>query len=375
MSLTKRLSDDGPKRILALDGGGIRGTITLGFLERIEAILRERHDRSDLRLCDYFDLIGGTSTGAIIAAGLAIGLEVADIKQLYFELGGKIFGKKQWKQWDAIFDLAPLLHELERAFGDRTLGDESLQTGLCIIVKRADTNSTWPLINHPGAKYYAENSRILLRDAVRASTAAPAYFVPETLDIGGGLSGAFVDGGVSMANNPALQLFLMATLQGYPFHWKTGENDLLLVSIGTGVWKIEHDAAIMAHAHLWDWAREVPTMLMADANWQNQLILQSLSRTPTPWPINDEIGDLHDEMLTKEPLLSYLRYNARLEEANLRALKLDNLVPKLASLRDMSAAQNRYDLAQIGTREAQIQIKAEHFAPAFDLPSQMKPLQ
>ena len=61
-----------PKRILSLDGGGIRGVITLQFLEKIETILRKRHgDNPDFRLCHYFDLIGGTSTGAIIAAGLA----------------------------------------------------------------------------------------------------------------------------------------------------------------------------------------------------------------------------------------------------------------------------------------------------------------
>ena len=76
-SLEARLSAKGPKRILALDGGGIRGAITLGFLEQIERTLAERHERegimpkADFRLHHYFDLIGGTSTGSIIAALLA----------------------------------------------------------------------------------------------------------------------------------------------------------------------------------------------------------------------------------------------------------------------------------------------------------------
>jgi hypothetical protein len=60
-----------PKRILSLDGGGIRGILTLEFLGVIESMLRKRSGRDDFRLCDYFDLIGGTSTGSIIAAGLA----------------------------------------------------------------------------------------------------------------------------------------------------------------------------------------------------------------------------------------------------------------------------------------------------------------
>ena len=77
MGLSERLTAPGPKRILALDGGGIRGALSLGFLERIERLLRERHANPDLRLRDYFDLIGGTSTGSIIAVGLAIGMDVA----------------------------------------------------------------------------------------------------------------------------------------------------------------------------------------------------------------------------------------------------------------------------------------------------------
>src|SRR5512133_487296 len=85
----------GPKRILALDGGGIRGALTLGYLERLEQILKDRHPRiKDFRLCDYFDLIGGTSTGSIIGAALAIGMSVGEIKEYYFSLGEKIFGHK-----------------------------------------------------------------------------------------------------------------------------------------------------------------------------------------------------------------------------------------------------------------------------------------
>jgi patatin-like phospholipase/acyl hydrolase len=80
VTLVDRLTAPGPKRILSLDGGGVRGVLTLGFLKRIEDLLRTRHGRPDLTLADYFDLIGGTSTGAVIAAGLALGLDVASIR-------------------------------------------------------------------------------------------------------------------------------------------------------------------------------------------------------------------------------------------------------------------------------------------------------
>ena len=66
------MKNENQKKILSLDGGGIRGALTLGFLEHIEKLLQLKENNPKLKLCDYFDLIGGTSTGAIIAAGLSI---------------------------------------------------------------------------------------------------------------------------------------------------------------------------------------------------------------------------------------------------------------------------------------------------------------
>src|SRR6185295_20048201 len=98
MALTKQQHLDrakAPKRILALDGGGIRGILTLEYLGVIENMLRKRSGRNDFLLCDYFDLIGGTSTGSIIAAALACGMSVAQLKALYAELGPYVF-KPSW---------------------------------------------------------------------------------------------------------------------------------------------------------------------------------------------------------------------------------------------------------------------------------------
>lgn len=369
--LEARLTAEGPKRILALDGGGIRGALSLGFLVKMEELLRDRHGRKNLRLSDYFDLIGGTSTGAIIAAGLSIGMSASTIRDRYLALGGKVFGKKKWRRWQATFSEKPLEEELKTLFKDRTLGDPSLETGLCIVAKRADTGSTWPLINHPGAKYYGSNAGILLRDAIRASTAAPTYFVPEKVDVGAGQIGAFVDGGVSMANNPALQLFLVATLKGFPFQWPTGEDRLLLVSIGTGIWRRQDNVDDVVRGKLWDWAKQVPTMLMEDASWQAQLLLQYLSSSRRPWKIDREIGDLKDDLLTPKPALSYTRYDVWLEKNELQSLGLVDIADKVESLREMSAAENRQDLAEIGIKGAESQVAERDFPPAFDLPREV----
>ena len=80
----------GPKRILALDGGGIRGILTLQFLQAIELLVKKRFG-DDTLLCDYFDLIGGTSTGSIIAAGLACGMTVDALQELYLNIGKNVF--------------------------------------------------------------------------------------------------------------------------------------------------------------------------------------------------------------------------------------------------------------------------------------------
>ena len=142
-------------------------------------------------LCDYFDLIGGTSTGAIIAALLATGKTATEVKDLYLSMGGKIFkGKRDWwnpletfKFLKAEFSEKYLEEALNDFLGDITIGDNRIRTGLCIVTKRADTNSVWPLINHPGGKYYQHNKDYLLKDVLRASSAAPSYFVPQLLKV------------------------------------------------------------------------------------------------------------------------------------------------------------------------------------------------
>src|SRR5882757_5466970 len=107
-----------------------------------------------------------------------------------------------------------------------------------IVLRNATTDSPWPLPNNPKAKYNlpdrpGSNLELPLWQLVRASTAAPTYFPPEVINVGA-KEFIFVDGGVTMYNNPAFQLFLMATAEPYHLGWETGENKMLLVSVGTG---------------------------------------------------------------------------------------------------------------------------------------------
>ena len=140
--------DAGPKRILALDGGGIRGVLTLEYVGAIEAMLRDRYNKPDLLLCDYFDLIGGTSTGSIIAAGLACGMSADALKKLYRGIGTDIFQGSFWRRGllTPKFKSDALQVALDEQLGaDTALGGDRIRTGLMIMTKRLDTGSPWPI--------------------------------------------------------------------------------------------------------------------------------------------------------------------------------------------------------------------------------------
>jgi len=391
MSLIERLNAPGPKRILTLDGGGVRGAITLGYLKRLETILMKQSGDPDFRLSDYFDLVGGTSTGSILASCIAIGMKVDDIKVNYFNVINKIFGKK-YSQWNVIpskgaqkivnilfskadYDSRPIEDALKMMFKDITLGSDDFKSGLVIVAKRADTNSTWPLINHPGGKYFnsehGRNNEILLWKAVRASAAAPTYFIPLIIDVGGGIpAAAFVDGGMTMANNPSLQTLMVATLKGFPFRWKMGAENLLLVSIGTGVSKTNKQSTDITAYQEFQWAAQIPDMLMEDASWQNQIIMQWLSNSPVPWEIDGEIGDLDGDLIAPgdngNGLLSYVRYNTWLTKAYLDKLMSKSYAQeKVTDFNQMDHAANCDELFSIASVAAEKEMKEEHFPGSF----------
>ena len=206
-ALERRLSAPGPKRVLALDGGGVRGVVALAFLERLETLLRERFGRP-IVLADYFDLIGGTSTGALIATGLALGQDVGSLIASYLALSAQVFRGSRWHGGLLVpkFRSKPLEAQIQAQVGDATLGSDRLRCGLAIVAKRIDTGSIWVFHNNPRGRYFepsgqhgaaVPNRNLPLARLLRASTAAPTFFAPEYLEVAPGTRGLFVDGGVS----------------------------------------------------------------------------------------------------------------------------------------------------------------------------------
>ena len=383
-TLEARLASKGPKRILALDGGGIRGAITLGFLEKLEQTLADRHEKAgvmskkDFRLHHYFDLIGGTSTGSIIAALLAIGgYSVAEIKTMYRSLGAKIFsdrngfnllGKRIYI--DRKYDSAPLMEELSRIFQDARLGDDTNKTGFCVVTKRLDTCSTWPVTNNPKAKYFNKN-RFFIRNIVRASTAAPSFFEPEIIDVGEGEEGIFVDGGMSMMNNPSLQLFLVSTLKGFKLNWEVGEDKLFIVSIGTGRREKKLLGAKWRDPKLWHIATQAPDQFMSDASELVELMMHFIGKGTGPLrKIDSDVEDLSEDAINGSKAFSYLRYNVEMSKENIDKLAIPGLKDdKIMDLMEMDSAENVEALIKIGEVAGSIDVKPEHLPKAFDLKS------
>src|SRR5438034_1484320 len=93
VDLGARLARSGPRKLLAIDGGGIRGVLSLKILETIEQFLIKESNRADYRLADYFDYVAGTSTGGIIAAGIAVGMSVNELPDFYLKHGAAMCDK------------------------------------------------------------------------------------------------------------------------------------------------------------------------------------------------------------------------------------------------------------------------------------------
>ena len=214
--------------------------------------------------------------------------------------------------------------------GEATLGTDKLRTLLLVVTRNASTDSPWPISNNPYAMYNNPklpdcNLKIPLWQLVRASTAAPIFFPPEVIDIGDQPMN-FVDGGVTVYQNPAFVLFLMATLPSYKLNWQAGEDDLLLVSIGTGLSK-DSNLGLQPHQmNVMYNLEKLPTALIVAATVEQDKLCRIFGHTRTGGEIDSEIGDLADNRSPlSEKLFTYLRYDVRLSRKGLDELGLNDI--------------------------------------------------
>jgi hypothetical protein len=370
-----------PKRLLSIDGGGLAGLIPAEALIAIETQLDGLTGRS-LPLSDRFDLIGGTSTGAILAAGLALGLRAADLRDFYIKFGKEIFTKvffteRLWHDYPG----APLERHLKDVFGeDTTLGSDRLRTNILIVSKNATQGTTWFFTNNPKGKYFANNRELPLWQIVRASSAAPTYFSPQPISVpdasGRPQPYEFIDGGISTYNNPSLQVFLEATDPQYQFGWPIGTGNLLLVSLGTGFNPITVPAGKASGYKLWNWARYVVKDLMGDANHEQNVLMHLIGQPPAgkaPASIAETDAVRASGVVASDALdfirpgvskaLTYQRVTVSLTRERLAALNLADIDPVKVS--EMDAVDQIPNFQRIGQAIAKEQVRMDPLRQFF----------
>jgi patatin-like phospholipase/acyl hydrolase len=219
-----------PVRVLSIDGGGIRGVIPAAVLSEIER-------RTERSVPELFDLVAGTSTGGIIALGLTAPGEggaprwrAADLLELYRREGGEIFSRSVWQRirtvegvLDEKYPADGLEAALLRYFGDARLRD-ALKP---VLVTSYELELRKPFFFRSRRAAADPRYDYLMREAARATSAAPTYFEPPQLvNEADGKRYALVDGGV-FANNPAMCAYAEILTEDRA-------ADVMMVSLGTG---------------------------------------------------------------------------------------------------------------------------------------------
>lgn len=239
-------------RLLSLSGGGIRG-----YLQAL--VLAELESRTGLPTCNLFEGIFGTSTGGILAAGLALGKPASAMAAFYREHGPRIFRRSCGKRLRSLFGLADesydadgLEEALEAVFGNAALSQA--QKSLCLTAY--DIEARRPVLFRSWQARANAADDHLMTAVCRATAAAPTYFEPALVKNATGLMRACVDGGV-WANNPAMVAVVEAIKLGHT------PRRIRLVSVGTGC---DERPYLLSDARGWGlagWARPLLDILFS----------------------------------------------------------------------------------------------------------------
>lgn len=383
--LLNRIQAPGPKKILACDGGGISGMMVVEILARLECELRLKLGKdTKFVLADYFDFVCGASTGAITAACIASGMSVAKIRQLFLDCGQQMFDKATLLRWlnDSGYDES-LARQLRKAFDDQllesnpTLGSPKLRSLLMMVLRNHGTGSPWPVSNNPWAKYNDLSRRdcnlfLPLWQLARASSAVPVFFPPEVVTFAPGTPEEyqfnFADGGSTVYNNPAYLAFQMATAAPYEINWQTGEDKLLIVSVGSG--SIANGVCKYPKAedsNSVHFADKLPIALINAASVGWDMVCRTLGACRHGGILDADVGDMLQTTgqpnFTGPKLFTYLRYDPALTRKDLNALGLREIDP--ARLQTLDSADYMGDSQRVGIEYAKTHIKPEHFT-GFD---------
>ena len=293
-----------PFRILSLSGGGIRGVFQAVFLSKISKELPSP-------LWKNFDLVCGTSTGAIVGMAVAMGIDIERVVDLYKLKGESIFRKKPLSglRKGPIYNQEPLRDELTRVLENKQLKDAKTK----VLISSASINRFDHRVftNFPTLTRSDENLSAV--DVVLSSAAAPTYFPPVTPT---GQERSYVDGGL-WANTPSSLGILFANKYlGVPL------NSIRLISVGTG--DFPTGATIEYFANLRQFSLEAVKTIF-------ELMFASQS----------SFADQYSKEVLGEE--NYLRVSALLDEV----IALDDVAKSLSKLPPLAEAAADIHLARI----------------------------
>ncbi|MGE3250558.1 MAG: CBASS cGAMP-activated phospholipase [Hyphomonadaceae bacterium] len=206
-------------RLLSIDGGGIKGIFAAALLARLESV-----HLAGRGLASCFDMIAGTSTGAIISLGLGAGTPASHILDLYMERGAAIFPhRRQFGVLGPAFSSAALAREMKSMFGEQVLGDLTARVCIPSADGRHGDVAVFKTPHHPDFK---RDWAMLIKDVALASSAAPTFLRVHEAD-----GYQFIDGGV-WANNPVM-VGVVDALSCFDIR----ASQIRILSIGAGMTK------------------------------------------------------------------------------------------------------------------------------------------
>ncbi|HEF0061002.1 MULTISPECIES: patatin-like phospholipase family protein [Citrobacter] len=324
-------------RILSIDGGGIRGILPGMLLVALEKKLQDKEKKPTARIADYFDLVAGTSTGAILCSAYvcpdATGtpkFSAQEAVNFYLQDGDEIFDVGIWKTISSLggvsdekYPATELERVLKTAFGDTKLSE--LLKPTCFVAY--DVSSRLPVIFKQHSAV-AKKRDFLVRDVLRATSAAPTYFEAARIYSLPPLPQKYVlvDGGV-VANDPAL----CAYSEAIKFSNVAGIKDMIIVSLGTGKKLQGYSYSEVKDWGPFGWAKPAIDIALEGGPQMTAYYLQQIASTVK----NAKYYRLQPELYDADPTLDNAsRENLeRLHNAGLQnAAAFDNTLNEIATL-------------------------------------------
>jgi predicted acylesterase/phospholipase RssA len=249
------------RRILSIDGGGIRGLIPAMLLDSLE-----RATGKPAR--EHFDFLAGTSTGAILAAGVGAGFAGDQLASLYRRRGPELFrqvpvlGVVRRIATGQLYDAARLRAMIAEELGEKagwTVNE--VPRDIMVTAKALDDGHPWYFVKDRPGENAGRTGALSLVDCVTASAAAPTYFGPWPIE---GI-GLLLDGGTGVAGNPVYQ----ACVEAFEYTGAYRPEDTIVVSLGTGRFLDRRRPT-----WLWPWVQWVLSELLRSPGEQQTELVQ-----------------------------------------------------------------------------------------------------